>query len=312
MQSLPQAIPQKTLNSANQILLALTFLVASGPISARTPDPERGKKVFYASGGCGCHTDVQNDGPFMGGGRGIKTPFGIFFGSNITPHPEEGVGRWSDEDFIRAMTLGMAPDGRHYFPVFPYTSFRLMNKEDLLHLKDYLFSLPISSRVNTEHDVPFPFNWRPPLFFWKLLFLEKGSYQPDPSRSKSWNRGAYLSNALAHCGECHTPRNLLGGLNPSMHYAGSEEGPEGELTPNITPDLETGIGNWSIEDIVWLLQTGMKPDSDNVQGLMSESTENGYVHLPLEDLHAIAEYLSSLPPIHLPRESKTQESEMEW
>ena len=167
----------------------------------------------------------------MGGGRGIKTPFGIFFGSNITPHPEKGIGRWSDEDFIQALTLGMAPDGRHYFPVFPYTSFRLMNKEDLLHLKDYLFSLPISSRVNTEHDVPFPFNWRPPLFFWKLLFLEKGSYQPDPSRSKSWNRGAYLSNALAHCGECHTPRNLLGGLNPSMHYAGSEEGPEGELTP---------------------------------------------------------------------------------
>ena len=148
----------------------------------------------------------------MAGGRGIQTPFGIFYGSNITPHPEAGIGRWSDEDFVRAMTLGEAPDGSHYFPVFPYTSFRLMTETDLLHLKDYLFSLPASPKVNREHEVPFPFNLRPPLFFWKLMFLEKGSFEKDPSKSELWNRGAYLSNALAHCGECHTPRNLLGGL----------------------------------------------------------------------------------------------------
>lgn len=112
------------------------------------------------------------------------------------------------------------------------------------------------------------------------MFLEKGSFEKDPSKSELWNRGAYLSNALAHCGECHTPRNLLGGLKASMHYAGSREGPEGELAPNITPDQETGIGAWSKQDLQWLLETGMKPDADNVQGLMAEAIDDGYSHLP--------------------------------
>ena len=248
----------------------------------------------------------------MAGGRGIQTPFGIFYGSNITAHPEAGIGRWSDEDFVRAMTLGEAPDGSHYFPVFPYTSFRLMTETDLLHLKDYLFSLPASPKVNREHEVPFPFNLRPPLFFWKLMFLEKGSFEKDPSKSELWNRGAYLSNALAHCGECHTPRNLLGGLKASMHYAGSREGPEGELAPNITPDQETGIGAWSKQDLQWLLETGMKPDADNVQGLMAEAIDDGYSHLPPEDLKAMAEYLASLPPIKNLVISENQDSEQDW
>ena len=248
----------------------------------------------------------------MAGGRGIETTFGTFFSSNITPHSEEGIGNWSDDDFIRSMTLGAAPDGSHYFPVFPYTSFRLMNQEDLLHLKDYLFSLPPNSMRNRKNDVPFPFNWRPPLFFWKMFFLQEGSFQTDPSRSKTWNRGAYLSNAMAHCGECHTQRNILGGLKSSMHYAGSKEGPEGEVAPNITPDQETGIGDWNDKDIEWLLKTGIKPDADNVQGLMAEAIESGYSHLPPEDLQAIAEYLFSLPPIHNLVGSEADEMEKDW
>ena len=187
-----------------------------------------------------------------------------------------------------------------------------MTETDLLHLKDYLFSLPASPKVNREHEVPFPFNLRPPLFFWKLMFLEKGSFEKDPSKSELWNRGAYLSNALAHCGECHTPRNLLGGLKASMHYAGSREGPEGELAPNITPDQETGIGAWSKQDLQWLLETGMKPDADNVQGLMAEAIDDGYSHLPPEDLKAMAEYLASLPPIKNLVISENQDSEQDW
>jgi len=144
------------------------------------------------------------------------------------------------------------------------------------------------------------------------MFLEKGSFEKDPSKSELWNRGAYLSNALAHCGECHTPRNLLGGLKASMHYAGSREGPEGELAPNITPDQETGIGDWSKQDIQWLLETGMKPDADNVQGLMAETIDEGYSHLPPEDLKAMAEYLASLPPIKNLIIPENQDSEQDW
>ena len=144
------------------------------------------------------------------------------------------------------------------------------------------------------------------------MFLEKGSFEKDPSKSELWNRGAYLSNALAHCGECHTPRNLLGGLKASMHYAGSREGPEGELAPNITPDQETGIGAWSKQDLQWLLETGMKPDADNVQGLMAEVIDDGYSHLPPEDLKAMAEYLASLPPIKNLVISENQDSEQDW
>ena len=144
------------------------------------------------------------------------------------------------------------------------------------------------------------------------MFLEKGSFEKDPSKSELWNRGAYLSNALAHCGECHTPRNLLGGLKASMHYAGSREGPEGELAPNITPDQETGIGAWSKQDLQWLLETGMKPDADNVQGLMAEAIDDGYSHLPPEDLTAMAEYLASLPPIKNRVISENQDSEQDW
>ena len=164
------------------------------------------------------------------------------------------------------MTEGLSPDGKHYFPVFPYTSFTLIKNDDLLHLKDYLFSLPAVKVPNREHDVTFPFNWRGALDVWKKLFFNPGPFKADPDRSESWNRGAYISEALAHCGECHTPRSMMGALDSSMHFAGSLEGPEGELSPNITQDRETGIGEWSRGDLTWLLKTGMKPGGDDVQG----------------------------------------------
>ena len=240
----------------------------------------------------------------MAGGRAVRTPFGTYYGTNITPDPLHGIGSWSDEDFIRAMTEGLSPDGNHYFPVFPYTSFTRMKKDDLLHLKDYLFSLPAVKVPNREHDVTFPFNWRGALDVWKKLFFNPGPFKADPDRSESWNRGAYISEALAHCGECHTPRSMMGALDSSMHFAGSLEGPEGELSPNITQDRETGIGEWSRGDLTWLLKTGMKPGGDDVQGLMAEAIENGYRHLTDYDLEAIAEYLESVPPVRNDLESE--------
>lgn len=276
------------------VLLSLLLSAAWGQDTAAI---QRGTQVFQASGGCGCHTDLKQSGPVMAGGRPLKTPFGTVYSTNITPAPHTGIGAWSDMDFLKAMTQGLGPKVGHYLPVFPYTSFTNMTATDVRDLKAYLFSLPPVEQANKPHDLPFPFSWRFPLLFWKWLFFRPGPFQPQAAQSAEWNRGAYLTTALSHCGECHTPRNFLGGLKQSMAYAGSVDGPEGELAPNITPDPETGIGNWSTADMVWYLQTGLKPDGDDTQGLMSEVIEHGYKHLPENDLRAIAVYLRTRLPI---------------
>lgn len=274
------------------------ILGSSFAYAAETPTLlERGKRIFDASGGCGCHTDYANNGKPMAGGRGIKTPFGTFYGTNITPDPETGIGQWSDNDFIRAMTQGVGPDGQTYAPVFPYTSFSKITKDDLLALKAYLFSLPAVRQENQSHDLFIPFGERLGFSLWQMLFFNPQPFQNDPSQSDLWNRGAYLSEAVAHCGECHTPRGLTGTLNEGMVYAGSVDGPEGELAPNITPDEETGIGEWALSDLADFLKTGFKPNGDDVQGLMGEVIESGYAHLSDEDLEAMATYVMSLPPI---------------
>lgn len=268
--------------------------------SAVAGDPDAGRRVFFATGGCSCHTNYPGEGdeaPQLAGGRPLETPFGVFYSTNITQDLETGLGRWSDADFVRAMREGLSPEGAHYFPVFPYTSFSGLSEVDLVDLRAYLATLPPVRRENRPPDAPFPFSWRATLAGWKWLNFEPKSIEPDPGRSDAWNRGRYLVEAAAHCGECHTPRTLTGGLDATMAYAGSSEGPEGELAPNITPHDETGIGRWSRVDLVWYLETGLKPDGDDTQGLMAEVIEHGYSSLPREDLEAIAEYVRSLPPI---------------
>ena len=259
---------------------------------------EKGKYIFHASGGCSCHTDTKNDGAFLAGGRPINTPFGTFFGTNISPDPATGIGEWTDEDFVRAMTKGLSPEGNHYFPVFPYTSFHNITQEDLIALKAYLFSIPAVNQKNIPHDLILPFGRQALLMIWKNVVWSPQTFISNPEQTKSWNRGAYIAQALAHCGECHTPRNLLGGLKTYLHFSGSKEGPEGELAPNITPHKITGIGDWTKVDISYFLETGMKPDGDYTQGLMAEVIEHGYYYLKVEDLDAVAEYLISLLPIN--------------
>jgi len=200
-------------------------------------------------------------------------------------------------DFLRAMTEGIGPDGTIFYPVFPYTAFTKMTRQDVLDLKAYLFSVPAVKQENKPPELGFPFNIRSGLHAWRLLNFDSGTFEPDGDQSEEWNRGVYLSMALAHCGECHTPRGTTGALDEEMPYAGSREGPESELAPNITPDQETGIGGWSLADIVWFLQTGFKPEGDDAQGLMGEVIEHGYMHLVESDLQAIAAYLKSLTPI---------------
>ena len=259
---------------------------------------EKGKYIFHASGGCSCHTDTKNDSELLSGGRPINTPFGTFFGTNITPDTATGIGKWTDEDFVRAMTKGLSPEGNHYFPVFPYTSFHNITQEDLIALKAYLFSIPAVNQKNIPHDLILPFGRQALLMIWKNVVWSPQTFISNPEQTKSWNRGAYIAQALAHCGECHTPRNLLGGLKTYLHFSGSKEGPEGELAPNITPHKITGIGDWTKVDISYFLETGMKPDGDYTQGLMAEVIEHGYYYLKVEDLDAVAEYLISLLPIN--------------
>jgi mono/diheme cytochrome c family protein len=277
--------------------LLLVGLIALPVWSDEPAAVQRGKAVLQAAGGCSCHTDDKHSGAFLAGGRPIKTPFGTIYSTNITPAPKTGIGTWSEADFHKAMTQGVGPDGKPYFPIFPYTSFTRMTAQDVRDLKAYLFSIPPVEQANKPPELRFPFGWRTGLVVWRWLNFRPGTFQSRSDQSAEWNRGAYLVTALGHCAECHTPRNWLGGLRTTLAYAGSVDGPEGELAPNITPDEATGIGKWNVADIVWFLQTGLKPDGDDTQGLMSVVIENGYKHLPEADLRAIAVYLRSLPPI---------------
>jgi mono/diheme cytochrome c family protein len=194
------------------------------------------------------------------------------------------------------LRFGVRPDGADYYPAFPYPSFALITDEDALAIKAYLFSLPAVRQRDRPHALSFPYSWRFLLTVWKWLYFRPGPFRPDPRASAAVNRGAYLVNALAHCGECHTPRNWLGATEPSRYLGGTSAGPDGKKVPNITPDPETGIGNWRVADIVTLLATGQTPDFDFVGGAMHQVVDST-ARLTDADRRAIAAYLKSIPPI---------------
>jgi mono/diheme cytochrome c family protein len=281
------------------VFAALRVAFGTAPVHAQAPEDvvARGRAVFDASGGCSCHTDFDAGGEDMAGGRPIRTPFGVFYSTNITPDPDTGIGRWSDADFLRAMREGRAPDGSAYFPVFPYTSFTGMSDADALALKAYLFSLRPVRQANRAPDAPPPFSWRFAAWAWQWLHFAPRRFAPDAARPAEWNRGAYLVEAVAHCGECHTPRTRTGALDRSRWLAGSIEGPEGELAPNLTPDRDTGIGTWERRELVFFLKDGVHPDGESTGGLMKEMVLNGYRLMPTSDLESIAAYLASLAPV---------------
>jgi mono/diheme cytochrome c family protein len=277
---------------------ALTTLVASAspPRAQDFGAIERGKYLFAAAGCASCHTDFKNNGPLLGGGRALATPFGTFYGPNITADKEHGIGGWTDAEFIQALRMGLSPKGEHYYPVFPYPSFTYMTDGDMRDLKAYIFSLPTSDRPSKPHDIKFPFNYRISMIGWNLLFLDPGPFKADDSRDEAWNRGAYLVRAVGHCGECHTERNFLGAKRVDRELGGSPVGPDGDSVPNITPDEKSGIGAWSEEEIADLLQSGMTPDGDSVSRSMDEVVQN-LSKLTDDDRHAIAAYLKALPPV---------------
>jgi mono/diheme cytochrome c family protein len=278
--------------------LGLTALIVwSGTGRAEDAAVERGRYLFAAGGCYACHTDIKGKGEPLAGGTEIKTPFGSFYGPNITPDPVHGIGRWTDADFVRALRAGVSPRGPHFFPAFPYTSFTNITDSDLRDIKAYIFSVKPVAKPSRPHDVSFPFDWRFLQTFWRWLYFTPGPFVPDPAKPAEWNRGAYLVEALGHCGECHTPRTALGGLETDRAMAGTFNEAENAVVPNISPDPETGIGKWSDDDIVTALKLGMLPDGDFVGSLMGEVVNHGTSKLTDADLKAMAVYLRSLPPI---------------
>lgn len=278
------------------------FALKPGPVDAPALSEDkdalaaRGEYLVRAAGCIACHTDEENGGAPLAGGRALKTPFGTFYSPNITPDIPTGIGGWSDGDFLTALRAGLSPEGHSYYPVFPFASYTKMRAEDALAIKAYLFTLDPVSAPAKAHDVAFPLNIRYSLYGWRLLNFEQGPVADDESRDATWNRGRYLVDALAHCGECHTPRDATGGLMSDMYLAGTPNGPDGELVPNITPH-ETGIAEWSEGDIAYLLSEGLKPSYDDVQGSMAEAVRDGLSYLTEDDLNAIAVYLKTIPAV---------------
>ncbi len=265
--------------------------------AAYTPDLANGLVMFNAGGCSSCHAvPGQPDRLRLGGGVAIPSPFGTFYAPNISPDPTDGIGRWSEAEFINALTKGISPEGKHYFPAFPYTSYQNAKAKDVRDLFAYLKTLPPVSGKVRSHDLPFPFNIRRNIGIWKLLFMDGKPFEPDPAQSAEWNRGAYLVNSFGHCAECHSPRNFLGGIIASQRFAGGPN-PEGEgWVPNIT---QKSLGYWSESDIADFLETGEMPDGDKAGSSMVRVIKN-ISQLPAEDREAMAKYLKSLPPVEGP------------
>jgi mono/diheme cytochrome c family protein len=273
-------------------LIAALLVLAAAPAVADEAAVARGKTLFEAADCGGCHGLDQPSG-----GLALKTPFGVFHVPNITPDRATGIGAWSLADFHRALRQGIGPGGTLLFPAFPFPSFTGLADQDIADLYAYLQSLPPVAKPSEPHRLRFPFGWRRLLGGWRALFFHPGPDGPDPARDAVWNRGRYLAHAVAHCEECHTPRNLFGALDESLAFSGNIGGPDGQNAPNITPDKETGIGTWTLADIELLLKSGQTPDFDMV-GSGMRAVVRGTARLSDADRHAIAVYLASVPAIH--------------
>ena len=282
-------------------LTAIWFTGIAVTEPAYTPDLANGKTTFNAGGCSSCHAvPGQPDRTRLGGGLALPSPFGTFYVPNISPDPVDGIGRWTEIQFVDAVMRGISPSGFHYFPAFPYDSYAHAKRDDIRDLFAYLKTLPPVSGKVRDHDVPFPFNIRRNIGIWKWLFMDDRPFKPDAARSAQWNRGAYLVNALGHCAECHSPRNFLGGIIASQRFAGGPE-PDGKgWVPNIT---QKGISDWSEKDIAYFLESGQTPDGDSVGGSMASVIRN-LSQLSAGDRDAIAEYLKSLPPVDGPPKPK--------
>ena len=281
-----------------------TATPAESQASEPKPDPAsddpvlRGAYIFQLAGCLGCHTDEKGGGDRLAGGRALVTPFGTFRSPNITPDPTHGIGNWSEESFIAALRSGRDPHGSPLYPAFPYASYTRMTDGDLKDLWAYLKTQPASPTPDQDHDLSFPFSIRTGLVFWQWLNLPLvGPEAPVEGKSEAWHRGRYLVDALAHCAECHSPRDFLGGLDSDRYLAGNPDGVDGDRVPNITPAEKGGIGKWSPGDLSLFLRIGMLPNGDVAGGAMAEVVRNSTSHLTDSDMEAMITYLRDIPAL---------------
>lgn len=272
------------------------ILLMAAHAAAQEAATAKGKYLVFAGGCIDCHTADRDRAIPLAGGRALKSPFGTFYPPNITPDVDTGIGAWSDDDFLKAFWEGIGPDGDHYYPAFPYTSYTGISREDLLAIKAYLFSLAPVRQDTPEHDLAWYASSRLAVRAWQRRYFRSARFVPDSGRPQQWNRGAYLVRHLGHCGECHTPRNSVGAVKNDRELAGNRDGPDDREVPNISPDRNDGIGKWSVSDIEYFLDTGMYPDGDFVGGAMSDVIDNCTSKLTKADRLAIATYLKSIPP----------------
>lgn len=277
----------------------LFFFLPAGldPVRASPRQPtgpalvQRGRYLATAADCVACHS--VPGGKAYAGGLAFALPFGTIYSSNITPDRQHGIGAWSDAEFVRAMRHGVDNDGRELYPAFPYTAYATMSTDDVLAIRAYLNTLPSVAKPVEANKLRFPFNQRYLMRAWKLVNAPK-PWTPDPQRSAEWNRGGYLVEGAGHCAECHTPRNVMYGLKRGQAYAGATT--QGWKAYNITSDRATGIGNWSVDELVAYLGTGHAPGRGAASGSMAEAVSLSLRHLAPADLRAMAVYLHSLPP----------------
>jgi len=293
--------------------LTIPATVPAAALPPHKPDIANGHTMFEIGGCASCHATPAEEADKvertkLGGGLPLKSPFGTFYVPNISSNPADGIGAWSEAEFVTALTKGTSRRGRHLFPAFPYTSYAHMTPDDARDLFAYLKTLPSIPGRARRHEIGFPFNIRRLLGFWKLLFFHGEVFRPDPAQSAQWNRGAYLVNGPGHCAECHSPRNRLGAIIESERFAGGPT-PDGKgFVPNITPvGLQHGAEDdniaWSQKDIASFLADGMNPAGDYAGGLMAEVIRNTS-ELSAADREAIAAYIVTLPPRQGPKPPK--------
>jgi mono/diheme cytochrome c family protein len=252
---------------------------------------ERGRYLTIV-GDCGaCHT-LPGSGYDLAGGRAIETPFGVILAPNITPDASTGIGAWTDDEFVNAMTKGTGRNGTHLYPAMPYTYYTKVTRDDALAIRAYLNTVPAVQHAVVANQLPFPLDIRAGMNVWNQLYFAPGTFRPDPNKSAEWNRGAYLAEGLGHCGLCHTPKTLLGGDKTGERLRGYAL--QGWFAADITNDPRRGIGDWSVDDIASYLKTGHSRTSI-ATGLMAETVAQSTSHMNDADLKAIAAYLKDQP-----------------
>lgn len=286
-----------TLGAGGVVLAAAAWLLSAPKdidpalFANLTGDAVAGEQVYWAAGCASCHRGKDGGDLILAGGQAFATQFGTFYAPNISPDPQHGIGGWTLPEFARAIQKGVSPAGAHYFPALPYGAFAKMAAQDVANLKAFMDTLPANASPSLPHDVGFPFNIRRSLGFWKLLFLNE-DYVVSGDFTPAEQRGRYLAEALAHCGECHTPRSILGELDRAKWLAGAPT-PDGKgRVPNITP----AALNWSDGDLITYFTTGFTPDFDVVGGPMAHVVEN-LAKLPGSDLTALIAYLRRVPAV---------------